>query len=78
MLYIYIYISDLLNLYWGEGRLPFIEEDKGLSFKEKLIQKGQGESSFSRKLTQRSKLLEEAKTKVQASSRSLSKGCKLL
>ncbi|KAF5958936.1 hypothetical protein HYC85_000145 [Camellia sinensis] len=62
----------------GRGRSSYIEQDEGLKLLREAKQKGQGGSSFSRKLTQRSKLLEEAKTKGQASSRSLSKGSKLL
>ena len=37
-----LYNFDLLNLFKGEERSPFIEEDNGLSFLKKLRQKGQG------------------------------------
>ena len=67
-----------LNQNKGGGGSPYIDKGMAPSFLKKLIKKGSKRPSFQEKLTQRFKLLEEAKTKGQASSRSLSKGCNLL
>ena len=68
----------LMNQNKGGGGSPYIDKGMALSFLKKLKKEGSKGPSFQEKLTQRFKLLEEAKIKGQTSSRSLSKGCNLL
>ena len=73
-----LYNSDFAKPPQRRRAASIYRNGKGLNFQEKLNKRGQGflkklrlrGQGFLRKLRQGSKLLEEAKTKVQASSRS--------